>query len=326
MNYLQRRRLTLVSLAALFAAVSRPPKAQPSNGPGQSGADRGAFAHGTLEAGGVRLHYVEAGPRDGAAVVLVPGWPETWYAWRRVMPLLASAGRRAIAFDPPGLGESAFLPQGQGYDTGRIADVLRAGLHALALERVDLVGHDVGCWIAYAYATRHPDAVRRLVLLEAALPGVTPDAAFALANAPKVFQFYLNAIPELPELLTRGKERAFLAWLFRAKAANPDAIGPADLDEYMRSYGDPARMSAGFSYYRAVPADVAQNRAAPSLPMPILALGGEKGVGTALRDALRGHAEHLVGGMVEGYGHYLPEECPEELTRRILAFLDGGGP
>ena len=281
-----------------------------------------AFFHGTVEIAGVCLHHVQAGPADGAPVVLLPGWPQTWYAWRRVMPLLAVAGRRAIAFDPPGLGESGFLPHGQAYDTGRVADVLREALQTMGLGRVDLVGHDVGCWIVYALAARHAGAVRRLVLLEAALPGVTPDAAFGVANAPRVFQFYLNAVPELPELLTRGHERDFLAWLFRTKTANPDAIGPTDLDEYLRSYGDPARMAAGFAYYRAVPTDMEQNRAAPSLAMPVLALGAEKGVGTALHDALQGRAEHLAGGQVEGHGHYLPEECPDELARRILAFLD----
>jgi len=162
------------------------------------------------------------------------------------------------------------------------------------------------------------------VLLDAALPGITPDAAFAVANAPKVFQFYLNAVPDLPELLTRGKEREFLAWLFRTKAADPAAIGPADLDEYMRTYGDPARMSAGFEYYRAVPADMEQNRAAAKLSMPVLALGAEKGTRTALHEALQGHADRLEGGQIDGYGHYLPEECPDELARRILAFTGQG--
>lgn len=284
------------------------------------------FVEGFADAGGVRLHHVQCGPTDGAPVVLVPGWPETWYAWRRVMPLLAAAGRRAIAFDPPGLGQSDYLPQGTAYDTGRVADVVYEAVTSLDLEPFDLVGHDVGCWIAYALATRHPGAVRSLTLLEAALPGVTPDAAFAVTNAPKVFQFYLNAVPDLPELLMQGKTRDFLAWLFRTKAADPRAIGPADVDEYVRRYDDPARMTAGFDYYRAVPASLAQNRAAARLTMPTLALGGEHGVGTALHDALRGHADRLEGGQILGAGHYLPEECPDELAARILAHADAAHP
>jgi pimeloyl-ACP methyl ester carboxylesterase len=215
-----------------------------------------------------KLHFVKTG--EGPPIILIPGWPQTWYAWRRVMPLLAKSGRRVIV----------------------------------------------------AHAAQHPEMIHRLVLLEAGLPGITPDSAFALANAPRVFQFYLNSVPELPELLTRGKEREFLGWLFRTKTVNPDAISPADLDEYLRTYSDPARMTAGFEYYRAVLTDIEQNKSG-YLNMPVLALGAEKGVGTTLYDALRKHVDDLEGGLIPGHGHYLPEECPEELTRRLLAFLRG---
>lgn len=267
---------------------------------------------------GTKLHFVQLG--DGPTVVLVPGWPQSWYAWRLVMPLLAKSGRQVIACDPPGLGDSDLLPPGKKYDTGGVADLLAEALHLLGIKRADLVGHDVGTWISFAYAIRHPDALRRLVLMEAGVPGVTPESAFGLANAPKVFQFFFNAVPELPELLTRGKEREFLSWLFRTKSVNPHAISPAALDEYLRTYGDPARMSAGFEYYRAVLTDIAQNKSA-RLKIPTLALGGEKGVGSTLHNSLKNFTEDLQGGMIPGYGHYLPEECPDELAQRILTFL-----
>jgi hypothetical protein len=103
----------------------------------------------------------------------------------------------------------------------------------------------------------------------------------------------VNAVPELPELLTRGNEREFLEWLFRTKSVNRDAIGALDVDEYVRSYRDPARMTAGFAYYRAVPSDSEQNKSAAPLMPPTLALGAEKGVGLALYHALKGHAHDL---------------------------------
>ena len=272
-----------------------------------------------IDVDGTEIHFVETG--NGSPILLIPGWPQTWYAWRVVMPLLAKSGRRVIACDPPGLGDSDLLPGGIQYDTGGIADMLAKALQSLGVAQADVVGHDVGTWIAFAYATRHPDAVRRLVLSEAGIPGVTPDSAFTLANAPRIFQFFFNSVPELPELLTRGKEREFLSWLFRTKAVNPDAIAPAALDEYLRTYGDPARMSAGSEYYRAVLADMAQNKGS-RLRAPTLALGGENGVGSALYEALKSHADDLQGGTMLGYGHYLPEECPEELAQRILAFVE----
>lgn len=275
------------------------------------------FTHAATTVDGVAIHHVVCG--DGPPVILVPGWPQTWYAWRRVMPLLADAGYRAVALDPPGMGESGFLTGD--YDTARVALLLRAAVRALGFDRFHLVGHDIGSWISFAWAARHGADLRTVTLTDAFLPGVTPDAALSIENAPRVFQLFFNAVPEIPELLTTGHERELLAWLFRTKSVDPDTIGPADLDEYMRSYGDPARMTAGFAYYRAVPANIAQNRAASALSMPVLALGAEKGTGKAMLRALEPHAPHLSGGQIDGAGHYLPEESPEALTRRILDFI-----
>jgi len=306
-----------VLLGTRLASAQPAPAAPTSRSGTQEGPMPDRFTQGVATVEGVAIHHVETG--QGEPIVLVPGWPETWYAWRRVMPVLAKAGHRAIALDPPGLGDSGPLADGT-YDTGRVADTLRAVTQSLGLGRYHLVGHDVGTWISFAWGSRHAADLRSLTLLEAALPGITPDAAFSVENAPKVFQFYLNAVPDLPEMLVHGHEREFLAWLYRVKSVHTDAIGPADLDEYMRTYGDPARMAAGFGYYRAVPKDIEQNRAAGLLPMPVLALGAEKGTGSALFQALKGHAPNLQGGQIDGYGHFLAEECPELLAQRILDF------
>ncbi len=277
------------------------------------------FTHDHAVVNGLDWHFVQIGPHHSPPVILLPGWPETWYAWRRLMPLLADRGKHVIAFDLPGMGETDFLPEGTTYDASRIADLLYQALRSLGFAQVDLVAHDLGCWVAYSLATSFPQMVRRLGLLEAAVPGISPP--FDLSKAPKVFQFYFNAVPELPEMLTRGKERELLSWLFRTKSADANAIGPEDLDEYMRSYSDPRRMAAGFAYYRAVPMNIQKHQTAPALAMPTLALGGEKGVGMALYQSLRDRAESLTGGMLEGCGHYLPEECPRELADHVLSLL-----
>jgi pimeloyl-ACP methyl ester carboxylesterase len=133
-----------------------------------------SWKHSWIPVGAIRLHSVEEG--QGSPVVLLPGWPQSWYAWRHVMTLLAQSGRRAIVFDPPGLGDSDLLANGGAYDTGDVADLIHTAVQLLRLGQTDLVGHDAGTWIAFAYASRHPASVRCLVLLEAALPGITPDA------------------------------------------------------------------------------------------------------------------------------------------------------
>ena len=274
-----------------------------------------------LAAGALKIAAHEAGPADGPVVLLAPGWPQTAYAWRHVQPILAEAGYRTMALDLPGMGGSDLLAPGVAYDTGHVADLLASAIAGAGIARFTLVGHDVGTWVAYAWATRHPQGVDRLVLTEAAVPGVTADAALPLAAAPKVFQFYFNAIEELPELLTQGREREFLDWLFRSKTMVRDAVGESDLDHYVQSYSRPGRMTAGFAYYRALLHNIAQNKAAAAPSMPVLALGGEGGVGETLYTALKAKAPQTQGGAMAGVGHYIPEEAPGAFAERLLTFL-----
>jgi pimeloyl-ACP methyl ester carboxylesterase len=273
--------------------------------------------------GGLRIAGLDAGPLDAPLMILLPGWPQTAYAWRHVQPRLAKAGLRSLALDLPGMGGSDLLPDSQAYDTGRVADLLAGAVKRTGVERFALVGHDVGTWVAYAWATRQSDGVERLVLTEAAVPGVTAEGAFPLAAAPKIFQFYFNAVPDLPELLTDGRERELLAWLFDTKTLVDGAIAASDLDLYVESYRRPGRMSAGFAFYRALLDSIAQNKAAAAPAMPVLALGGEGGVGEALHSALKGKVAHLEGGMLPGVGHYIPEEAPDAFVERLLAFTGG---
>ena len=270
---------------------------------------------------GLRISAYEAGPISGPLIVLVPGWPQTAFAWRRVQPLLAACGYRTLALDLPGMGESDFLASGQAYDTGSVADLLSSVVASQSNAPFTLVGHDVGTWVSYAWAARHPDTIERLCLTEAAVPGVTPEAVFGIANAPRVFQFHFNAVEELPELLTEGRERVFLEWFFRTKSAIAGAITKSDIDYYAASYRRPGRMSAGFDYYRAVPTDIRQNSEAPTPEMPILALGGEKGVGDSLLKAMKAKAPQTEGGAMAEVGHYIPEEAPEAFVERLLAFI-----
>lgn len=283
------------------------------------------FQHGSVVANGVRLHYVVAG--QGEPVVLVPGWPESWYAWREVMPELVRAGRRVYALDPRGFGDSE-KPL-TGYDPDTCAQDLHAFIQALGLAAgggVDVVSHDVGTWIAFFHAATYPEDVRRLVLSEASIPGVSPDPRGIpdrMKNI-KTWHFGFNRLDDLPEILVQGHERAYLSWLFANKSLRGWAIDPAALDEYVRVFSSPGAARAGFAYYRAIfaPAGLAEARAAAvrRLAMPVLALGGEGGVGGALLETIQSLDDDARGGVLAGCGHYLPEECPDELSRAVLDF------
>jgi pimeloyl-ACP methyl ester carboxylesterase len=279
------------------------------------------FHHATVTVRGTKMHYVTGG--QGEPVVLVGGWPESWYAWRKVMPTLAQH-YKVYAFDLPGQGDSGFATA---YDTQTIAAYLHDALAQLGVTQHFLVGHDVGAWLVYAYAANYRDSTTKLVLMDAAIPGVAPDAAFTLNEAThnKIFQFFWHSVPELPEAMTKGRERQYLAWFFQAKSAKPGAISAQDLTEYVRVYSKPGYMKAGFDYYRAFFTDHEQNRKSmeTKLAMPVLTIGGDisKATGDTMLKAMQGAAANVTGGSLAGCGHYLPEECPQEVSARIAGFL-----
>jgi pimeloyl-ACP methyl ester carboxylesterase len=286
------------------------------------------FHHRTAKVDGVRLHYVEGG--SGAPVLLLPGWPQSWYAWRRVMPLLAASGRRVIALDPRGLGDSD--RPASGYDLKTVAAEVHGFVEALGLAaggRLDVVGHDIGAWIAHAYAADWPGDLRRLALLDAVLVGITPPPPAGIPSAEanvKAWHFAFNRLDDLPELLIQGREREFLAWMFHHKAFRRGVISPADLEEYVRVNAAPGALRAAFSYYRAAasPEGLAQSRARMErrLTMPVLALGGDMAVGDGLASTLRQIATDVRGRVLQECGHYLPEECPHTVAQELIRFYE----
>lgn len=285
------------------------------------------FRHGSASVGGIRLHYVEGG--TGAPLLLLPGWPQSWYAWRYVMPMLAATGRRVIALDLRGMGDSD-RPQ-SGYDMKTSAADIHGFVQALGLTDagpIDVVCHDIGTWVGYAYAADWPADVKRLALFDAGLPGLTPPPPPGIPSAAanvKSWHFAFNRLDDLPEILIEGRERAFLSWLFKAKSVKSWTIGPADLDEYVRVNAAPGALRSSFAYYRAAFSEegLAQSRARAErsrLTLPVLALGAEKGLGDALLNTMRLLASDVRGGVIEGIGHYMPEECPEIVVDSLSAF------
>jgi pimeloyl-ACP methyl ester carboxylesterase len=286
------------------------------------------FRHGTVSVSGVRLHFVEGG--SGPPLLLLPGWPQSWYTWRYVMPLLAAAGRHVIALDPRGMGDSD--RPASGYDMQTVAAEIHGAVEALGLTAggpLDVVGHDIGTWIGYAYAADWPGDIRRLAFFDAALPGITPAPAGGIPSAEvnvKTWHFAFNRLADLPEILLQGREREFLTWLLRAKAVRAWTITPADLDEYVRVNAAPGATRAALSYYRHAfaPEGLGQGRkrAEHSLVMPVLAFGADAGVGAALIETMRLVATDVHGGVFEGCGHYMPEEAPRAVAERVIRFLD----
>nr|WP_282572336.1 alpha/beta hydrolase [Roseomonas acroporae] len=281
------------------------------------------FAHRFRMVENVRLHYVEGGRADGDAVVLLAGFPESWYAWRKVMPALA-ASFRVFAVDLPGQGDSDC--PAEGYDTRSLAVAVHGLLRQIGIERCLLAAHDVGAWVAFPYAMLFGAEVRRLVLMDAGIPGVTlPDA---LPTAPdrawRTWHFAFHAVPDLPESLIAGREPAYLDWFLRRKAADPGSFSDADLAEYLRVFRREGGLRAGLAYYRAAALSALQNRELAErgrLAMPVLALGSDQGSIADMAAPLRAFADEVRGATIPFCGHFLPEEQPEAVAREMLAFF-----
>lgn len=275
------------------------------------------FEHAYADLGEVRLHYVMAG--QGPAVVLLHGWPQTWYMWREVIPGLATR-YRVIAPDLRGLGDSS--RPADGYDKKTLAqDVWRLVHEVLHEKSLFVVGHDWGGPTAFALAAQHREAVRRLAIFDVPLPG---DGTSIFFN--NRWHHGLHWERDLPEQLTAGREDVYLCFFYRNWGARPDAISEDAQQEYLRTYRQPGAMRAGFNFYRATRQDVLDNEAfiaAGKLNMPVLCYGGTLGRGRGMGaiESWRRVATDVRGGVAENCGHWIPEERPEWVVERLLAFF-----
>ncbi len=275
------------------------------------------ITHHTVTVNDVRLHYVLAG--RGEPVVLLHGWPQTWYEWRQIVPALA-AKYTVIAPDMRGLGDSA--KPATGYDKRTVADDIYKLVRHLGFERIFLIGHDWGGPVAYAYASAHPDDVRRLVILDVAIPAAGLEQIPQASRRGGLWHISFHGVRDLPEALIAGRERTYLTWFYRT-AYNPDAISEQAIDEYVRCYSAPGGLRAGFEYYRAIFDDIDHNKenAKRKLKMPVLALGGANGFGALTLHSMKSLAENVRGAVIERCGHWIPEERPDYLIDQLLPFF-----
>lgn len=267
----------------------------------------------------MHVTYYEDGNNSESTIVLLHGWPQTSYVWRKVFPSLAEQ-HRVIAIDLPGMGNDNIAEK---TDTKSIAAIVKEVCDKLHLEKVHLVGHDIGAWVAAAFAIDYEDKLKSLIVMDAGIPGLIPDEVFIPANAGKIWQFYFHSIQELPEMLIEGKEREYLTWYFVNKSAVKDAITEEDIEHYFKAYNGKKRLANSFAYYKSFPESCEQNNARTKhLDIPILAIGGEKAQGLNMGRAMNKMCEDNVTAVnIADCGHYIPEEQPEEMLRVFTEFF-----
>ena len=279
----------------------------------------GTFASRYVDTGEVRLHAVTGG--DGPPLLLVHGWPQTWYQFRLIMPGLAR-DFSVVAVDQRGIGLSDKPPGG--YDTATLASDLVKLMDALGHPRFALYGTDVGMPIAYALAADHRDRVDRLVVSEAPLPGISPSPPLFLPPPLNAMLWHLafNQLPKINEQLVTGREDIFFGAEFDASAGTrklPDGA----VKYYIDTLKDPDHLRGSFGFYRAIPTTSAQNeqRKTRRLTLPVLAIGGAKSSGEGPGNTMKLAADDVQAMVLTGSGHWGAEQAPEQLLAALTTFL-----
>jgi pimeloyl-ACP methyl ester carboxylesterase len=279
------------------------------------------FASHYVDTADLRQHVVIGG--DGPPLLLVHGWPQTWYAWRKVMPALAK-DFTVIAPDQRGIGLTD--KPAAGYDSATTANDLIALMDELGYDRFAIYGTDIGLPIAYAVAADHPQRVERLAVSEAPLPGVSPSPPLFVPpqlNA-KFWHLMFNQLPaEVNEALVRGREDIFFGAEFDASAGGQKL--PDDVVDYyidvLRS--DPNALRGSFGMYRELVTSSAQNeqRKAHRLTMPVLAIGGAESAGEGVGNTMKLVADDVQTVVLPGAGHWVAEQAPAALVTALTKFL-----
>ena len=238
------------------------------------------------------------------------------------IPLFDEFGKdfTIIAPDMRGLGESS-RPMA-GYDKKTIASDIHELVKSLGLEKINLVGHDIGLMVAYAYAAQYPNDVEKLALLEAPIPGIG-EIWEKVYTTPALWHFHFVNSPIALELV-KGRERIFLEHFWQTLSPHPETFSEADRRLYAKSYAQEGAMRAAFEMFKAFNTqDAADNRkfAATKLPMPVLTIEGDKAMGGALEVQAKLVANNVMSILLPDTGHWLMEQRPTETKAALKKFF-----
>ena len=302
-----KRSAGIVLWAATAWATALSAHAQPKPYPS-------SFKIESVQADGVKLHVRVGG--DGPAVVLIHGFGDTGDMWSPLAAVLAK-DHRVVVPDLRGMGLLS-KPEG-GYDKKTQAADIRAVLDKLGIDKADIVGHDIGTMVAYAYAARYPDKTTKLVVLDAPVPGVPPWEQ--IVRLPALWHFDFGGKDALR--LVKGRERIYLDRFWNEFAADPTKIDEGTRAHYARLYAQPGAMRAAFAQFLSIRKDAEDNveSVKTRLTMPVLAIGGEKSFGANEAAVMRNAATQVTELVVPWSGHWLMEEATDTTVKAVQGFL-----
>lgn len=332
---IQRREMFKLGLAASAAGAAATvagggpaAAATPAGGPGDPRLSDEAlvrslpgFSNGYAAVNGVRLHYVTGG--RGAPLILLPGWPTTWWEFHKLMPALA-ARYRVIAVDLRGMGSSG-KPQG-GFDKKTMArDIYELARH-LGHDRAYVAGHDIGSMVVFSLAANHPDLAIKVAMLAVAHPD---PAMYSIPMLPPpgsqfgyLWWFAFNQVRVLPEQLRAGRARYLTDWMYAdpGSLVNPGAVSYLDKAVYARAYDQPEAIRASNGWYQAFGQDIADMGTYPVVQVPILAMYADAEP-NSLVPGLDGKAASVTPLEISSAGHFFPEEQPDQVIQGFTQFF-----
>lgn len=283
------------------------------------------FESYNTEVNGISLHYVAGG--SGQPLILLPGWPETWWAYHKIMPALAGS-YRVIALDLRGMGSSG--KPATGYDKKNMAADIAALVTQLALGRVHIAGHDIGATVAFSFAALYPELTATLTLLDTPpldeniyrLPMLPVPGAATAAAGEYVYPWWLafNQVTGLPELLLEGRMHLLIDYIFSYVGVQNSKVSAFDKAVYAAAYAGQDAIRAGNAWYQAFPQDVTDRKLYGKLQVPVLGIGSS-GFGM-LQQAVQGISDNCELVAVPGGGHFFFEEEPELTVHALIRFLE----
>jgi pimeloyl-ACP methyl ester carboxylesterase len=318
MDINRRRLLALGAGAAAAGALATPAAATETTGRGVPSDAALARSLGLRSRYAKGQHYVIGG--KGEPLVLLPGWPQTWWAFHKILPALAKR-YTVIAVDLRGMGGSD--KPADGYDKKTMARDVHTLVRHLGYDSVNIAGHDIGAMVAHSFAVNHRAATRKVVLMDVGHPDaslyqqpllVKPGHGFSL------WWFAFNQVQGLPEQLIAGRSRYLVDYFMDAFPPDPSTIDELSRRIYAHVYSGPQAIRAGNAWYQAFHQDIEDFGTYDRITAPFLGLTSEYSY-EFMKAAWAEQGTDVRVHKVPGTGHFLPEENPQAVIAELTSFL-----
>lgn len=276
------------------------------------------FASHYADVNGTKLHYVMGG--QGEPLILIPGYPETWWAYHKIMPILA-AKYRVVIVEMRGMGNSD--KPISGYDKKNMAKDVFELVKKLGFEKVYIGGHDIGAHVAFSFAVNHSKTTSKLIMLDTAHPdsGMYHLPMLPILGANYLYPWWLafNQVKKLPEQLLEGRMNIIIDWLFKNLLKDQKSISDFDKTVYASAYNSKDAIRASNAWYQAFPQDIEDSKTYNKLTIPVIGIGGSGY--EMLEMSLLNITTNLQLKKIEDSGHFILAEKPTETAKLIIDFL-----